>query len=265
LTKTVNDVIQDIPKIIIMHGTPYFPESFPNDIIPENYQQLGYTKDQIGCSSTLIDRFREFSKNNYVVCNSHQAQRQWGVGKTIWHGLDKEDWVDLPKEPRVVTMISPGGLDKYYDRVFLQAIREQLAERNITHCHISVDVCFKNFFDYREFLGRSLIYINQTRQSPMPRSRTEAMFSGCCVLTTPHQDADEFIEDGINGFIIKRDPKYVVDLTETLLYDYKTAIRIGQEGKKTAHEKFDANRYRQEWRSFLEFVIEDYKQKKNPC
>ncbi len=101
--------------------------------------------------------------------------------------MDPDEWFDLPKEPRVVTMISPGGLDKYYDRAFFMAIREELAERDIYHCHITVDWRAKDWEEYRVLLGRSLIYLNPTKESPMPRARTEAMFSGCCVLTTPWQ------------------------------------------------------------------------------
>ena len=97
----------------------------------------------------------------------------------------------------------------------------------------------------------------------MPRARTEAMLSGCCVLTTPAQDAEDFIEDGKNGILIqKRDPAYVVELIVGLLDDYKTAIQIGQEGKKTALELFGIERYQKEWRDWMEYVIDDYKKLK---
>ncbi len=237
LYKEINSVIKDIPKIVIMHGTPYYPEMFNNDIKNDTFAKNGI-------SSELIKRFKEAVKGNYIITNSKTAHKQWdvdnwGKGRTIWHGLDPEEWRDFPKEPRVVTMISPGGLDKYYDRVFLSAVKELLSERGIYHCHITVDAVFKAFEEYRDFLGRSLIYFNPTRESPMPRSRTEAMFSGACVITTASQDADEFIKDKENGFLLhKRQPKLVADLIEGLLEDYKTAQTIGQAGKKTALELF---------------------------
>ena len=43
---------------------------------------------------------------------------------------------------------------------------------------------------------------------------------------------------------------------------YKTAIKIGQEGKKTALKEFNGDRYRKDWREFMEYVINDYKSKK---
>lgn len=260
LYREVNEVIQDIPKIVIMHGTPYYPENFSCNITEDNYKQKGYTKDQIGMSSELIEKFKEALGDNYVVFNSYTAQKQWGFtnnqkARTIWHGLDPDEWYDLPKEPRVVTMISPGGLDKYYDRTFLRRVKEDLAEKDITHCHITVDANFKNWEEYRQFLGRSLVYFNPTRQSPMPRARTEAMMSGCCIVTTPSQDASDFIETGENGFIIRRNPTEVVNLIESLINDYRMAKTIGQEGKKIALKLFHKDRYVSEWNDLISKVL----------
>lgn len=294
----VDNVIIDIPKIIIMHGTPYYPEMFACDIYECNIKECDnifvmdkkklkvgdiesyqcpkcqnkdevfiskYTKDQVGMSHVLIEELHKIIQScDYVIFNSKQAAKQWGItdetkGKTIWHGMNEEDWWDLPKEPRVVTMISPGGLDKYYDRAFLGAVKDELEERGIIHCHITVDAKFKDFDEYRDFLGRSLIYFNPTRESCMPRSRTEAMFSGCCVVTTPHQDADEFIENGENGLLVPRNPKTAANIIEALIFDYNEAIKIGQKGKETVKKLFSGNRFRSEWREVLETVINNYK------
>lgn len=270
LYEQVNRVITDIPKVCIMHGTPFYPENFESDITEENYQTLGYSKDQIGMSSVLIEKFKEAVKDiDALIFNSHTAGRQWGypdgeyvsstgkkqIAKSIWHGLDPNEWYDLPKEPRVITMISPGGLDMYYDRTLLRAVKEMLAERNIEHCHVTVDVQFKSWEEYRQFIGRSLIYFNPTRESPMPRSRTEAMYSGACVLSIKGQDAEEFIETGVNGIIVPRNPEKIVELIEGLLYDYKTAVEMGQKGKQTALEKFDYRRYQQDWLDVLNRIV----------
>ena len=236
-----------------MHGTPYYPEKFETDIKKSNYKSLGYIEDQVGMSSVLIEKFKVATKDaTKLIFNSKKAQKQWGMSddpraQTIWHGMKAEEWYDLPKEPRVITMISPGGLDQYYDRTFLKAVKEELLDRNISHCHITVDVRFSNWEEYRQFLGRSLIYFNPTKHSPMPRARTEAMFSGCCIVTTLNQDSDEFIEDGVNGLKAIRNPIYVADLIEGLISDYKKAVEIGQKGKETALKIFNHNRYMNDW------------------
>lgn len=243
----MNSVIKDIPKIVIMHGTPYYPEV-----------------EQFKDPQAIIDKVNELVGDNYLIVNSHRALQQWGwqdnpKAKTIIHGMDQSEWWDLPKEPRVVTMISPGGLPAYYDRTFLDYVREGLADKDIFHCHITVDYNAKNWDEYRNFLGRSLIYFNPTRESPMPRSRTEAMLSGACVITTPHQDADRFIKDGENGFLVRRNPEEVVALIESLINDPDRAIKIGQKGKQTALELFSWDRYQNEWKNLIDWVIEDFK------
>ncbi len=276
LFREINSVIQDIPKVLIMHGTPFYPEAFTCDIKEGNYKKLGFTKDQIGMSSVLINKFKEVIKDiDVIIFNSKTAQRQWGfatdnqfmlteVGKTskgnpqyaltIWHGLNADNWYDLPKEPRVVTMISPAGLDMYYDRTFLRAVKEALSERDIEHCHITVDASFKSWHEYRNFLGRSLVYFNPTRQSPMPRARSEAMLSGCCVVTRGGQDVEDFIEDGKDAVMVPRSPSAVADIIETLILDYKTAIKIGQAGKAKAQEVFSEKRFQEDWKRVINII-----------
>lgn len=241
----LNEAIKDIPKIVIMHGTPYYPEV-------EEFEN----------TQVIIDKVKELVGDNYYIVNSHKAREQWGFGKAIIHGMDPKEWWDLPKEPRSVTMISPGGMPAYYDRTFLEYTREALQDMDIQHCHITVDYIPKNWDDYRNFLGRSLVYFNPTRESPMPRSRTEAMLSGSCVLTTPYQDAGTFIKDGVNGFIVPRNPEYVAKLIEKLINKPQLALQIGQAGKRTALELFSWERYNREWEEYINFVIEDFAKKK---
>ena len=231
---------------------------------------------------------------NKMVVNSFKAREQWGWGKVIWHGLDPNDWLDLPKEPRSVTMISTGGLDYYYGRDFLNSTIQRLKEDfGLNHVWLSHPGSWTiydsdslpekgGFYAYKEYLGRSAIYFNPTRESPMPRSRTEAMLSGCCVLTTPYHDADKFINfdtreiwsnsegvvdyltrvdelintDGINGIIIPENPLAVASLINYLIYDnYSVCHKIGQEGKKTALKLFSKTKYDQKWQDLLQETI----------
>jgi Glycosyl transferases group 1 len=240
LFHSLNRIIRGIPKIVIMHGTPHAPESFAN-------------------SSDLIAAVRSIVGSNYMVVNSYRAAQQWGWGRVIIHGMHPHEWFDLPKVPRVVTTLSQSGLPSYYDRPFLRRVKKVLAGRGIGHCQIGVDYVSQSWTAYRTFLGRSLLYFNPTREAPMPRARTEAMLSGCCVLTTPNQDADTFIRDGANGFLVPRDPVRVADLIEELIEDPARAIAVGQAGKHTAVQAFHWERYAREWAEYLSFVISDFK------
>jgi hypothetical protein len=225
--RQMNSVIQDIPKIVIMHGSPYWPEGPPPFNTPEY----------------LIDRLHDAVGFNYVVVNSRQAATQWKAGIPIIHGMDQDEWFDLPKVPRVVTVLSPAGMNSYYDREFLRLVREALDAKDIVHCHIGVDYIPNDWLDYRRMLGGSLIYFNPTLASPMPRSRTEAMLSGCCVVTTPHHDADTFIQNGIHGYLVERDAQGVADLIECLLHEPQHTIEVGARGKQTAQNLFCWSRF----------------------
>jgi len=194
---------------------------------------------------------------NAVVVNSHQAQEMWELGQAITHGLDPDDWWDLPKEPRVVTFISPAGMgDKYYGReLFISTLNVLQEKYGIQLVWIGKDKVCKNWDDYRDFIGRSLVYFNPTFGSPMPRSRTEAMMSGSCIVTTRHHDADKFIENGVNGWIVKDNPNDCAEKIANMIFNYKDAIRIGQNGRNTAIEIFNGKRFRQEWTELINKVL----------
>jgi len=267
LFRAMDKLVTDIPKIVIEHGTPCWPEKYKTEKIVRKTKWLTRNFDA-------------------VVVNSHQAKKDWGQGTTIIHGLDPKEWYDLPKEARLVTSISPAGLDRYYNRRLLESVKGMLSERGIRHVHIMSDIVFADPEDYKEFLGRSLLYFNPTWQSPMPRSRSEAMLSGCCVITTFNQDEDTFIDgafragvinanpgsedyntaicdyaDGlierkVNGFLVKNNPWLITDLIEHLLLRrYKEAKEIGQRGKVTATLLFDQTRYQDEWRHLIAKVL----------
>src|SRR3972149_6073257 len=91
-----NDCIQDIPKVVINHGSPYYPE---------------------------------FLK------------------------LDKMTDKDAEDEARRIVKDKVGG-----------------------------NLMVVNFDEYRDFLGRSLIYFDPSYLTPMNGARTEAMLSGACVV-----------------------------------------------------------------------------------
>lgn len=255
LYRDLNEIITDIPKIVVNHGTSMWDEQYTEDMVinggsvmtPKGEKKLIGMKEKIG--------------DNFMVVNSYDAVERWGWGYPIIHGMDAEEWFDLPKEPRVTVMISPGGLDKYYNRQLLTYIKGRVKERtNLDVQHITVNYKCHDWNDYRDFLGRSLIYINPTLDSPMPRARTEAMLSGCCVLTSRHHNADEFIQDGVNGFILPDNPENYADLIFDLITkDYAKAVQIGQNGKESAKKLFSSDRYHKQWYDLICAVIDGKK------
>lgn len=256
LYRAMNEVIQDIPKIVINHGTPMWDEQYPEDIVING----GNVKTNKG--ERHIAGMRELVGDNYMIVNSYESVARWGWGYPLIHGMEASEWLDLPKEPRVVISLSPGGLDKYYNRQLLTAIKSEVKEKSgIDVQHIMVNFEARDWQDYKEFLGSSLIYINPTLDSPMPRSRTEAMLSGCCVLTSRHHGAEDFIEHGVNGFIVPDNPLSYANAIHSLVNDcYKEAIEIGQRGKERAQNLFNHKRYLED----LWFIVSEVSEGRKP-
>lgn len=242
LYREMNEVIQDIPKIVINHGTPMWDDVYTEDLV------INGGEIQTAKGPKHLQGMKELIGDNFMVVNSYSAVSRWGWGYPLIHGFDPDEWFDLPKEPRPIISLSPGGLDKYYNRELLTHIKAKTHERTGMFLNqITVDIKAHNWDDYRELIGKSLLYISPFKDSPMPRSRTEAMLSGCCVLTSPYHEADKFIEDGVNGFIVPDNPlSYATAIDELINHHYKDAVEIGQRGKETALKYFNKERYQKD-------------------
>ena len=241
IKETIEREDPDLPIFVINHNTPFH----------DKYE-----------SEKVVDIIKELIGKHEMIVNSHQSRKQWGWGATIVHGMDVDEWWDLPKEPRVVVSLSPAGMEKSYRRVFLRSVRQLLADKGIPFVWIGVEKKFNTFAAYRDFLGRSLVYFHPAWQSPMPRARTEAMLSGSCVVTTPYQDADSFIKDGVNGFLTSKEtykdprimdsPEYTANLIEKLIVETPDlAQKVGQEGRKTARKLFNRKNFADQWEKYL--------------
>lgn len=247
--------IKDIPIIVINHGTPVYPEVFR-----QMAEEEGYRNTEEAGEEWAKKKMKGLMKGvSVMVVNSHKAREQWGWGKTIIHGLDSKEWWNLPKEPRIVMVISPAGMgEKYYGRNFFRKTREVLKEKyGMEVMWIGEKGIFApSWNNYRDYIGRSLVYFNPTIGSPMPRSRTEAMLSGCCIVTTPFHDADKFIENGVNGFLCKLNPEDAAKKLAWCMEHYRESIKIGENGRKAAIELFNIERFKKQWMELIKEVLD---------
>jgi glycosyltransferase involved in cell wall biosynthesis len=242
--KELNDYIDDIPKIVINHGSPVFPEAF---------EQLNPLPPVQEMESTVISFVRSLIGTNTMVVNSHTASsdKEWGFGKPIIHGLDPNDWWDLPKELRVFTALPVQDLATYYNRECLKATGELLFYQYGYLLKVAKynAPAFKSFDNYRNYLGRSLVYLDTSTRTPMNRARTEAFLSGCCVVQVEGaHDIDRWAKNGENMILVPNDPNRIAALIADLLGNrYEEALQIGQNGKKMAAALFNQERYRNDW------------------
>lgn len=257
LYRQLNEVIQDIPKIVIQHGSPDYTEMYDEDTVIN-----GADLQKKDGKTEHIEGMKELIGDNFMVVNSYEAVKRWGWGYPVIHGMDPDEWWDLPKEPRITVQLSPGGMDHYNNRQLLSHIKARVSDRlGMDVFHVSVNIKHNNWDQQRHFLGSSLFTLTTARDSPMPRSRTEAMLSGCCVLSSKYHNADEFIESGVNGFIVPDNPLKYVELIDQLLnFHYRDCVEIGKKAKQTAKELFNWERYGKDmWK-----VIEGVANKKPP-
>lgn len=246
----LNATIQGVPKVVINHGTPVYPEHLKVDDMTDadaEAEARRIVKEKMG--------------DNLMVVNSHDAVKEWGFGHAITHGYNPSDWLDLLKEPRVFTALSPGGLEIYYNRECANEVGKILEHQYGYPLWWAKINCLQNtdeinggdFNAYRNFLGRSLIYLDTSTRTPLNGARTEAMLSGACVVQVEGaHDLDRFAKPGENMILVPNHPETIAKTIWDLMENrFEEAIRIGQNGKKTAMEYFSVESYRKQWLDFI--------------
>lgn len=257
LYRELNEIITDIPKIVINHGTPMWDEVYTEDLVING----GIVYDKDG-KPKVIEGMKKLIGDNFMVVNSYDSVKRWGFGYPIIHGIDPDEWENLPKEPRVAISLSPAGLDKYYNRQLLSAIKGEVREllgHDLTHFNVNYEP--KDSYDYKQFFSSSLIHIYPFKDSPMPRAKTEAMLSGCVVLSSKYHNADEYIISGKNGFIVPDNPlSYAETIYELINNNYRECLKIGENARQTAIKYFNPKDFRADWWELINLILEG----KNP-
>lgn len=77
------------------------------------------------------------------------------------------------------------------------------------------------------------------------------MLSGCCVVTTPNNDADQYIEHGETGFLCDTAAEMIA-MIRMLLDNPEQAYRIGKRGRDAARQFFSKERFVNDWVQLLE-------------
>jgi hypothetical protein len=240
----LNNYIDDIPKIVINHGSPVLPEAF---------EHVKPTPPVVEMESIITNFVRSIIGNNTMVVNSRTAatDKEWSLGAPIIPCLDAKDWWDLTKEPRVFTALPIQDLETYYNRQCLKETGEFLYYQYgyLLTCANYNGPVLRSFDDYRNYLGRSLIYLDTSTRTPMNMARTEAFLSGCCVVQVEGaHDLDQWIKDGDNIILVPNDPPKIAAVIADLLENrYEEALQIGQNGKKMAKELCSQERFRYSW------------------
>ena len=249
----------NLPKVAVCHGTPQFYGQYTP----------GYDKPDL---MSVIEPARAalvaYVKDIEVVCNSHQARREWGFHKSrvIWHGFDPAEFLPSTYERGILSPLGPLVKSRphyrgfyLYQEVFSTDFPEQFLPETLSVPDPDIDYTdniyaigkYKNYVDQ---IRKYSIYFNPTLRSPMPRARCEPMMCGVVTVNANNHDVDMFIRNGINGFY-SNEPD---ELREQLIYLMKNpgvTGKIGLEARKTAISVFNHDRYLADWSKLIYLAV----------
>jgi len=246
-----------IPIITICHGTP---------AVINHLNTNGYVINE-----SIKEKIVEKLKNVLVICNSYQAQKEWGFynSKVIWHGFDPNEFSpNYNSSASILSLFSKNMKSDY--RPFYRGFNffnevvnldhDNLFDINKIYDHTPLnfsdihDFSIKKFKNYRDEITKHSIYFNPTQRSPMPRSRGEAIMSGLVSVSADNHDVSRFIQNGVDGFY-SNDKAEVYDALKFLTKNNQARRNMQIKSRDLAIKYFSLDRYHQEWTSILKEYI----------
>jgi glycosyltransferase involved in cell wall biosynthesis len=221
--------IVDIPKITILHGVPVI------------------SKDQ---RAEFVARLRELNLDRYVVAESQRAAAKWGCGSAIPPGFKSTDWPLLPKMARVLLApIPPHPKNAMDERRIRLKIKASLARLDIIACQLGDDYIAPSRSEYRDFISRSLLYIDPSPRSASLRGCLEAMCGGCYLLGRRFDEQLSALSQSL--LMLPDSADDIALLVEDLVSRPSQAIAIGQAARVRTLDVFSWTEFSQRWNAFL--------------
>ncbi|MEJ7766272.1 MAG: glycosyltransferase family 4 protein [Chitinophagaceae bacterium] len=106
-----------------------------------------------------------------------------------------------------------------------------------------------------EFLSHYRFFFNPIRYTSLGLAVCEAMMSGMPVVGMATTELVTVINNGINGFI-HTDVDFLIEKMQLLLDDREFAQRIGSEGRRTATERFNIERFTFDWKNIFQQAVD---------
>jgi glycosyltransferase involved in cell wall biosynthesis len=194
-------------------------------------------------------------KDYKVVCCNEKEMNYWkeqGVKNAtwIWHGM-KDEFKQCQYRDKKAIIVNSGGWP-YMNNV---PLLEELHKRGIAW--MQKDFQINSFEDYKNKLAEYNVYISGTRYSSFPRSRSEAMHAGLCVLTTHNWDEDKFFIPGKNPnmFLVENDADNIMQTYNSI--SLNLIEEVGKHGQQTAKDAFGLDKYRASWLKVIDEVLHE--------
>jgi glycosyltransferase involved in cell wall biosynthesis len=249
-----------LPMVAICHGTPQFAGQYDADYVQPDLGRV----DEISRREVV-----RLLANMLVVCNSHQAQREWQFKNStvIWHGFSPHEYPATFGDNGVLTMPYAALENRpHYNGLYIFRRVLELVNGSIRISALTVpdpprgynqgtqEWAESKFRNYTRELGRYSVYLNTSLRSPMPRTRGEAMMVGLVTVNMRNHDVDLFLRSGVNGFIADS----ADEMAEQLRFLNKNPLareKMGGASRMTALERFNQERYLADWNRLLRQVV----------
>lgn len=202
-------------------------------------------------------------QNSFI---SNFSRNVWGYNENnacvIEHGIDTDFWHpdDFKRENLCLSVVNDWpnrdwccGFNLWKETIL------DLPAMVVGKCP-GFSIPAKSTTELRNVYQRSKIFYNTSLHSPVPTAMLEAMACGCAVVSTATCMIPELIENGVNGFI-SNDPKELRSYLELLLSDNDLAKTFGDNARKTIIEKYNLEKFCNNWNKLLYSTIERYKEK----
>jgi glycosyltransferase involved in cell wall biosynthesis len=110
------------------------------------------------------------------------------------------------------------------------------------------------FYNYTRYIGEFSVYLNPTMNTPMPRSRGEAMMTGTIPVSLRNHDVDMFIQNGVNGFY-GDSAEGLAEHIAWLMKNEKQRKKISKKARLTALDIFNVDRYLANWSKLIAKLV----------
>ena len=194
-------------EIVHYHKPPIAPVIIPNSVDVDRFSKARQYREQTRRQLGLADE-----QVVGVICSLGDWERK-GLGVLV------EAVSLLPRGTVKIVVVGGGPLEIY--------------KRRCEQVGLIEDFIFVGFTrEVERFYGAADFFIFPTAYEAWPIVALEAAASGLPLLATSVNGLEDFIQDGVNGFFVTREPENVANAIARVIDDPRRLVKMGREAQR---------------------------------